>query len=515
MTIMRRFTPGRLALSVLFFASALIIVWLNYSWLVVNPPYTYDTQRGAGTVHYSVSRSHMRPGDCVTFAWQVDHIQAVYFDGVPEVGTNQREVCASGSAQQLPKMALEVVYSDQISVTYTPLVAFDASINVTLPLALIIIGIAILVAPIEASNLFQRVQLVGSMVSVVGLSVILAVVVLFLLGSITTVKAVDDYINQPWYSVLDSSRCGYIEVSPYSTRPERIMYDQLSRLDNAQGQILVFGTSNAVESYLPYDLNAYEQSHILNLAMGASTPLEYNAVLKYLDEQKDILHPKQGKTAIVLAFWSAVFAKNPWHYLYDNAFRLYDLYDLQEKSTIDWTLTPTNNALAPILMAQARTQSLIARQVPTTLNRNLFPDTERALINTMPSNCRPQNPAPGQLERVDFWRQYHGGDDYVLPNEATVPLEEMAQRANAAGVPIILIDLPLPTWLRSTVYQQKYMAYMEDFAARYHASVYDLSALLPDTGFRDTAHPAIDGRHTLTESMLNIFKKEGLLPAEP
>src|SRR5882724_3403882 len=112
--MMRKFPPGRIVLAVLFLGAAIGIVWLNFSWLVVNPPYTFDTQRDAGTVHFTVSRTHMRPGDCLTFTWQVDQVHAVYFNGAGGVGTDQRVVCATSDAQQLPAMTLKVNFQDEI-----------------------------------------------------------------------------------------------------------------------------------------------------------------------------------------------------------------------------------------------------------------------------------------------------------------------------------------------------------------------------------------------------------------
>lgn len=507
-------SPGRVILSLLLLGAGLAIAWTNLSWLVVNPPLTFDIQQEGGTIHYQVSQTHLKPGDCVTFEWQLEGISAVSFQDQGVVGADKRLVCVPSDAKQAPAMPLKVRFQNQVEITYAPQYIFHTDTYFALPLALVVIAIVLLIAPIETSALYSYLRSAAAVCVPVTLGLITAVVALFALGGLTTLQPVDRFINEPWYTLLDSSRCGYYEVSPYSTQPERVLFDQLEQVDNAEGHILVFGTSNAVESLLPYDLSPYEQSHILNLAMGASTPLEYDTVLEYLDQNKNLLHPQKGKTALVLAFWSAVFAKNPWHYIYQSDFRLYQRFNLFEESTVNWELSPTNDPIAPVIMAQARTTALLSRHLPLTIRRILFPDSERQRISDSPSNCRPLNADPATLQRIDFWRDYHGGDSYFLPNEATIPLERMAERAKEAGVPIVVINLPLPTWLHETVFQKQYLDYMEDFSRRYQAPIYDLTQLLGDEDFRDTAHPTINGRHILTKAMVDIFAKEDLLSAK-
>lgn len=80
-----------------------------------------ETAAGGAHIVLSVDQGMLfAPGACVTVRWQVDHIQAVYFDDFPTIGKSFKQVCTD--TQMLP--VLRVKFQDGTSQDYQPQVKF-------------------------------------------------------------------------------------------------------------------------------------------------------------------------------------------------------------------------------------------------------------------------------------------------------------------------------------------------------------------------------------------------------
>jgi len=97
-------------------------------------------------------------------------------------------------------------------------------------------------------------------------------------------------------------------------------------------------------------------------------------------------------------------------------------------------------------------------------------------------------------EVMDWLTNYMGLPSGVLPDEQFRRFSELILRANAAGLHVVVVNLPMPTWHARespfyTPYLEKLQVTISPFLKDGTVHFIDLAHSLPDDKFRDGTHP--------------------------
>lgn len=121
-----------------------------------------------------------------------------------------------------------------------------------------------------------------------------------------------------------------------------------------------------------------------------------------------------------------------------------------------------------------------------------------SFVNKAAQSDLPPAPKPSKVytprEQMDWLTDYMGRADRVLPPEQFLFLESLIARARRAGLKVVVVNLPLPSWhiAEGPFYQQyrkRIADMMEGLSGDQGVRFVDMIASIPDENFRDSVHP--------------------------
>jgi len=110
--------------------------------------------------------------------------------------------------------------------------------------------------------------------------------------------------------------------------------------------------------------------------------------------------------------------------------------------------------------------------------------------------------------QMDFLTDYMGQPRGVLHDEQFDKLDALIDTVRALGLRVVVVDMPLPSWHREkspffAPYQTKLQARMEKHLQDGSIIFVDLTAAIPDDGFRDSVHPNADAAVHWAGALIN------------
>jgi hypothetical protein len=279
---------------------------------------------------------------------------------------------------------------------------------------------------------------------------------------------------------------------------DRLLLKEIPEADYSRGGVGFFGASNVRASIMVWALPADQRRLIHNYGLSSATYSQQFQFIRLLVEHEGLLAAGGDKTLIVLGLFyaNAVIIENrPTRQYFPALFRRHGLYTYDPREGIQpVAMNPLRRFL---LVEKARCGGL--------LNYDLDPVT-----HVMP----PGRHEPAKYQQ--YWTDYMGADwQQDLPRELD-QLGRLIDYLHARGASVAAVSTPLGSWHRQLPYPAAFARQVAPLLAAKAVPVIDLTDLLADEEFNDSAHANYLGRQKLHAAMLDIalpfLRRTGALP---
>jgi len=284
----------------------------------------------------------------------------------------------------------------------------------------------------------------------------------------------------------------YYDKRFYGDDSDRFMFDDLPAADFSHGGVCFIGSSTLRYTVCRYELPPDLRPLIQNCAVSASNYSQQRQLLQFLLDHRGMRHSGRGRSLVLiqLYFFNAThynaFRNEIWHdrwirdglYTFDNNGALQDL--------------PLNPLQRGARLAQLRDDKFWAwanRAVRGRMNdvRPVLSLTrEQIYSNTMEA----LNP------------DWSAGMDLELQQLAGT-LDDL----DAAGVKVVPLFFPIPTWFDGFAPNTKYRTGVDAVLRNRGLTPLDLSRALPDSDFADSVHLTYTGVHKIRPILIDVAEK--------
>lgn len=140
------------------FLLAALIACIALATILLSPPIAIQAQEGQARVIFTADRrSVFQAGDCLTVRWQVEGVRAVYINGQPTVGEDEKQLCITPALETRP--TVQVVLQDNSVREYIlpiNIVSRYPMLWAALAAALLLLGLAVGIACAPRLTAFRR-----------------------------------------------------------------------------------------------------------------------------------------------------------------------------------------------------------------------------------------------------------------------------------------------------------------------------------------------------------------------
>jgi hypothetical protein len=296
-------------------------------------------------------------------------------------------------------------------------------------------------------------------------------------------------------------------------------------------QMIILGASGAQEAYRPAVLEPkVGPFQVSNLAIGAANISEMNQALDHC--LKALPAVVERKSTLLLGLSYPVFVPDQvrWQHpeFVSPAIVASGIFisDLKREALRSPTILDSENPVFKLLPAPllslAKQRCSIWHQwnerLPVSLGEPVtswggwnwrLPKKQGGDRSRFQKRERKQKENQQNLDprkQMDWLTSYMGPAGFDLPAEQFTALIHLIERARGAGMRVIAADMPLPSWHRAdspyvAPYRTALGKALINFKDDPGVSFIDMSGDIPDTGFRDSIHPAATSLEQWTDHL--------------
>ncbi len=330
----------------------------------------------------------------------------------------------------------------------------------------------------------------------------------------------------------------------FADEARRAIFHSSSLAQADRPMILILGASAPQEAYLPSVIQALAPGYIAsNLGIGGANISELDQVL---DLVLKAAPPKALKESLlVLTFSYGIFVPDTVRWS-NKIFVPRDIVEAgifisdieREALRCPSICNPESSffKLAPhwlLAIAKKRYEVILqlTPHLPVHLGDRLlrwngwryeprYPGKSKRLRKSQPDAVPPPTvPPPPESEliqakqQMDFITRYMGPPSGVPHDEQFDRLAVLINKAHAAGLHIVVLDMPLPTWHRAespffAPYVTKLQEVLSPFIASGKVRFIRQNDAIPDDEFRDSIHPKAEAANHWTKIMVDQLLSE-------
>jgi hypothetical protein len=320
----------------------------------------------------------------------------------------------------------------------------------------------------------------------------------------------------------------------FADEARRAIFHSPSLAKSEKPMILVLGASAPQEAYLPAAFQAHAEKYTgSNLGIGGANVSELDQVLDLVLKaaRPQILR----ESYLVLAFSYPIFVPDAvrWrnkdflpHDIVDAGILISDIEREALRCPSICDPDSTFFKLAPhwlLALAKKRYEVLLhlAPHVPAHLGdrllrwniwrhepRNIFRSKHLKNAPTVAAQMPPESELVQARRQMDFLTEYMGSPPGVLLDEQFDRLVDLLNKAQAAGLHIVVLDMPLPSWHRTespffVPYENKLQTVLSPFLDSGKVRYVRQFDAIPDDEFRDSIHPKAEAADHWTKILVD------------
>lgn len=295
-------------------------------------------------------------------------------------------------------------------------------------------------------------------------------------------------------------------VLDFESHEDRLALNDLLFDDYSKGGVYLLGGSNATVSLMTWELEEPLPRLIHNYGFAAATHAQQLQLLRYLVEERGLLAAGGEKTMVVLGLFYAsavqVEGKPGWDRFFAKKFTRYGLYSYDPNGGLHAVPMPELERLARIERIRCA---------------NCMRNTWRSIFSPRKVRGNLRQARPRDLEAYGkFWQDYVGADWEQGQAVQQAALAEMIDYLQARGVTVKAVLTPLASWQRQLPYVEPYNRDVKQICRARDVELLDLTDLLGDEQFADSAHPNYAGQQKIHPILLELamdhLRRRGLLP---
>ena len=307
-------------------------------------------------------------------------------------------------------------------------------------------------------------------------------------------KAVTGWLERQDQEHSRQTRTDYVPHGNLQTPEEKVLYEDLPRIDFSKGGVYFFGSSIVERATKLWSLPPALQVVTHNFAMSACNQESELVWLQYLIEQRGMLKAGGEKNLVLLGttYHNVFYPPREVPPSFADSFVKHGLFSCDGRRGIQ---PQPVNAVSEFVdfeetrqaVCMTRWRDALVYQVGRWRGHGVEP-------------VRPQDPA-----LYMDWRRQEMGTNWRKKIYETMPVfRETIDYLRARHAPTIVILMPLGTWENGLPYDAEYRRQVTALCAEEHIPVVDWAGLLADEDFADSAHYNIFGTEKVHPAFLKI-----------
>ncbi len=305
-------------------------------------------------------------------------------------------------------------------------------------------------------------------------------------------KPLGVWMDIKWAELNDSAN---LYQRQYLDTEDRVVLEEIANLDPSAGGVYFFGASNMKRAMREPDLPPEEGKLVHNLGAGEGSPYFHQQLTEYLVRHKKILQAGPEKTLIVYgtSFINSKPVGDSPTTLFSNTWRRYGVYSYDYQQGI----TPVSRGAFwdAYALEKARCSSFV---------QGLIDRAERMLL---PKALRRRNTEKDPAVYANDYKKRMGLEWEEGIRQHRRELQNWLDYLRKENLEFKIVLLPLASWHKPLPYPPKYRAMLEEFCARNHVELIDLSNLLSDDEFDDHIHVNSQGLPKIDAALMDIARK--------
>lgn len=296
--------------------------------------------------------------------------------------------------------------------------------------------------------------------------------------------------------------CDYEYAGRFLNFEQRFLVEELPQADYSAGSVCFVGSSVMKGAIFLNDLNASEHRVIENYSWGAALHSQERSLVRYLVEDHGLLAAGGERTLVVVGLYygSAAQLEPPRANFFKEMLTYEGLYTLgADEQMRD---APMSAIERDVRIERARLRQSVG---------NLLKRWDAGLTPA----TRPQTPAVFQ----SGWRDYMGSNWKANMRGQVSQLGDMVDYLRARGAVVAGVVLPLASWQRALPFPGELRSLVDPMFEAKHVPILDLSTLVDDADFGDSAHVTMRGERNVSDVLLglarNHLRDRAILPACP